>query len=98
MDSTERLHQFAQRYLPAGVCASYRTNAAIGHPFYVSRGEGPYVFDLDGRAYVDMCVSHGAALLGHNHPALNAAVAHALELGTLCAYETEYQSALARRI
>jgi len=45
-----------------------------------------------------MCVSHGAALLGHNHPALNAAVAHALELGTLCAYETEYQSALARRI
>ena len=98
MDSTERLHQFAQRYLPAGVCASYRTNAAIGHPFYVSRGEGPYVFDLDGRAYVDMCVSHGAALLGHNHPALNAAVAHALELGTLCAYETEHQSALAQRI
>jgi glutamate-1-semialdehyde 2,1-aminomutase len=98
MNTVEKLHDFARCYIPGGVCASYRTNPAIGHPFYVSRGEGPYVYDLDGRQYVDMCMSHGAALLGHNHPAINAAVAKALEVGTVCAYETEYQSALARRI
>jgi len=32
-------------------------------PFYVSHGDGPYIYDLDGREYVDMCMSHGAALL-----------------------------------
>jgi glutamate-1-semialdehyde 2,1-aminomutase len=37
-------------------------------------------------------------MLGHNHPQIVAAIAHALELGVICAYETEYHSALARRV
>jgi glutamate-1-semialdehyde 2,1-aminomutase len=56
------------------------------------------VYDLDGREYVDMCMSHGAALIGHNHPAVKAAVSRGLELGIACSYETRYQSELARRI
>ncbi len=98
MKSVQELYDFAKRYLPGGVCASARSNPAIGRPFYVSRGDGPYVYDLDGRRYVDMCVSHGASLLGHNHPAIRAAVAQALELGIICAYETEHHSALAQRL
>ena len=83
MKSAEELYRFASRYLPGGVCASARSNPASGHPFFVSRGEGPYVYDLDGRQYVDMCTSHGASMLGHNHPAIRAAVSRALELGIL---------------
>ena len=98
MDSARTLYGIAQEYLPGGVCASYRVNEAIGRPFYVSRGDGAYVYDLDGREYVDLCMSHGASLLGHNHAGVKAAVAKALELGVICAYETEFQSALARRI
>jgi glutamate-1-semialdehyde 2,1-aminomutase len=98
MKSAEELYRFASRYLPGGVCASARSNPAIGHPFFVSRGEGPYVYDLDGRQYVDMCTSHGASLLGHNHPAIRAAVSRALELGIICAYETEHHAALAQRL
>jgi len=98
MDSTSKLYEFAQRYLPGGVCASARANEAIGHPFYVSRGDGAYVYDLDGREYVDMCISHGASLLGHNHPQIVAAVAKALEMGIICSYETEYHSALAAKL
>jgi len=98
MKSAEELYQFARQYLPGGVCASARSNPAIGHPFFVSRGDGPYVYDLNGRQYVDICTSHGASLLGHNHPAIRAAVARALELGIICAYETEHHSALAQRL
>lgn len=98
MKSAQELYDFARRYLPGGVCASARSNPAIGRPFYVSRGDGPYVYDLEGRRYVDMCMSHGASLLGHNHPAIRAAVAQALELGIICAYETEHHSALAQRL
>ena len=46
MKSAEELYHFARQYLPGGVCASARSNPAIGRPFFVSRGEGPYVYDL----------------------------------------------------
>ena len=98
MDSGLTLYQFAQQVLPGGVSASARTNVALGRPFYVSRGDGAYVYDLDGRPYVDMCTSHGASLLGHNHPQVKAAISKALDLGVICAYETEYHSALAQQI
>ena len=90
--------QVASQVLPGGVCASARANAAIGHPFYVSRGDGAYLYDLQGRQYIDMCTSHGASLLGHNHPAIKAAVGTALDLGILCACETVHQSRLAQRV
>ena len=66
------LFEAAQRYLPGGVSASARFNPAIGRPFFVARGEGPYVFDLDGRRYIDMCMSHGASLLDAARCALDA--------------------------
>ena len=97
-DTHRALFEAAQRYLPGGVSASARYNPAIGRPFFVSRGEGPYVFDLDGRRYIDMCMSHGASLLGHLHPKISAAVRKGLELGLICSYETEYHTALARRV
>ncbi len=84
--------------MPGGVSATARRNAALGHPFYIARGEGARVYDLDGREYVDLCCSHGASLLGHGHPAIRAAVQRALELGAVCAAETEYQVALAHRL
>jgi glutamate-1-semialdehyde 2,1-aminomutase len=94
----EELYEEARRFFPGGVTASARQNAAIGRPFYVSRGQGPYVYDLAGREYVDMCCSHGASLLGHGHPRIVAALARAAELGVICAYETEHHLALARLI
>ena len=43
-------------------------------------------------------MSHGASILGHNHPGIKEAVAQALDMGILCSYETEYHVALARKI
>lgn len=98
MNPLDEIQDFAQKYLPGGVAASVRFNTAIGRPFYVSRGEGSRIYDLDGGPFIDMCMSHGASLLGHNHPQIKAAVAKALELGVICSYETPYQSRLAQKI
>jgi glutamate-1-semialdehyde 2,1-aminomutase len=99
MSSTAvQLHADAAEVMPGGVSATARRNAALGHPFYIARGEGARVYDLDGREYVDLCCSHGASLLGHGHPAIRAAVQRALELGAVCAAETPHQVALARRL
>jgi glutamate-1-semialdehyde 2,1-aminomutase len=88
----------AQRYFPGGVNASARANKAIGRPFYVSRGDGAYVYDLEGKKYIDMCMSHGASLLGHNNPKINEAIMKAINHGVICSYETEYHLDLAKKI
>ena len=98
MTKHEALYQQAQQVLPGGVSASFRVNKATGRPLYLSHGDGARIYDVDGREYIDMCVSHGASLLGHNHRAIKAAYQQALELGIICSYETEHQSALARRV
>ncbi len=63
-----------------------------------ARGAGGWVYDVDGRAYVDLNTSNGATLLGHGHPAVRRAIENALDMGILCAHETPYQSQVARKI
>jgi glutamate-1-semialdehyde 2,1-aminomutase len=90
--------QRASRYLPGGACASARIHKGLGSPFYVSRGEGGKVYDLEGKEYVDLCTSFGSALLGHAHPGVSQAVGQALEMGIVCAHEHEWHAQLAQRI
>jgi glutamate-1-semialdehyde 2,1-aminomutase len=94
-NSSEGLYQVAQAVLPGGVSSSIRLSKALGRPFYVSRGDGAYIYDLAGREYVDLLTSHGATILGHNHPGLRAAVEEALRCGIVCASETAASSQVA---
>jgi glutamate-1-semialdehyde 2,1-aminomutase len=92
------LYERARRVMPGGVNASARLNPALRHPLFIQRGEGAYLYDVDGHRYIDYCLSHGASLLGHGHPAIRAAVQEALEMGVLCAYETEVQVEVAEQL
>ena len=96
--TAERLYAAAQAHLPGGVSAAARVHASLGRPFLTARGEGAWVYDADGKAYVDMNTSNGASLLGHGHPAVKRAIQHALDMGLLCAHETEYQAEVARKL
>ena len=92
---SEALFDFASRYMVAGVSGSARFNAALGRPLYLSHGDGCRLYDVDGRVYLDYNLSHGATFLGHNHPGIRKAIQQALDMGVICAYETEYHSRLA---
>ena len=96
--ASRHLWERAARAMPGGVNASARYNRALGHALFVTHGQGAYLYDVDGTRYLDYCMSHGASLLGHGHPAIVAAVQRALELGILCSCETEHQVALAERL
>jgi glutamate-1-semialdehyde 2,1-aminomutase len=96
--NAERLFEAAQGHLAGGVSAAARIHASLGRPFLTSRGEGGWVFDVDGKGYVDLNTSNGASLLGHGHPAIRRAVERALDMGILCAHETVYQGEVAARI
>lgn len=98
MISADELFKIAQDYLPGGVDATVRMNRILKRPFYISRGDGSHLYDLESKSYLDFCMSHGASLLGHNHPAIVAAVKRALDLGVICSYETTFQVNLAKKI
>jgi len=79
----ERLYHDAQAVLAGGVSASMRLHPYLDRPLYVERGEGPYLYGLDGKRYIDFNMSNGAALLGHDHPAVKEAVLEGVELGII---------------
>jgi glutamate-1-semialdehyde 2,1-aminomutase len=91
----DHLFTDAQQVLAGGVSASMRLHPYLGRPLYVSRGEGPYLYGLDGTRYIDFNMSNGAALLGHDHLAVKRAVMQGVELGIICAAETPYHERLA---
>ena len=71
------------RVIPGGVNSSIRAFKAVGGtPYVVERAEGPYIWDVEGRRYIDLVQSYGAIILGHAHPAITAAVNAAAANGT----------------
>ena len=59
----------ASTVIPGGVNSPARAFGAVGgKPLFIARGEGPYLFDLDGNRYLDFIGSWGPLILGHCHP------------------------------
>jgi len=89
----------AQRVIPGGVDSPVRAFRSVGGtPYFVARGEGPYVWDVEGRRYIDYVQSYGASILGHAHPAVVEAVTRAAALGTTYGAPTEGEVLLAEEI
>ena len=65
--------------IPGGVNSPARAFGAVGgQPPFISHGEGPYLYDIDGNRYLDYVGSWGPLILGHAHPRVVAAVSEAL--------------------
>ena len=76
------LWERAQRVLAGGVSSPVRSFRSVGgEPFFSDRGQGPYLFDVSGRRYVDYVLSWGPLILGHAHPAVVEAVERAARSG-----------------
>jgi glutamate-1-semialdehyde 2,1-aminomutase len=89
----------ARACMPGGVSSPVRAFGSVeGDPPFVARGAGPFVYDVEGREFVDLVGSWGPLILGHAHPAVVEAVSRAardgLTFGATCAAEVE----LAERI
>lgn len=81
--ASETLFERARRVTPGGVNSPVRAFRAVGGtPRFIDRAEGAYLIDADGHALIDYIGSWGPMILGHNHPAIREAVAHALGSGT----------------
>ncbi len=73
----------AEELMPGGVNSPVRSFRSVGGtPYFVERAEGPYVFDVEGRRYIDYVQSYGPGILGHAHPDVVTAIAEAAARGT----------------
>jgi glutamate-1-semialdehyde 2,1-aminomutase len=80
--ASEALFDRARAVTPGGVNSPVRAFRAVGGtPRFMVRGQGPYVWDADGRQYVDLVCSWGPMILGHAHPAVLDAVTTAARAG-----------------
>ncbi|MDR3290789.1 MAG: glutamate-1-semialdehyde 2,1-aminomutase [Methanobrevibacter sp.] len=94
--NSEDLFNEAKKYLPGGVDSPIR--AFKPYPFFVSKGIGSKIFDVDGNSYIDYCLGYGPAILGHSHEAIVKAVGEQIAIGTIYGTPTEKEIELAKMV
>mgnify|MGYP000257275600 FL=1 len=82
MGLSEELFDRAVKVIPGGVNSPVRAYGAIGiAPRFIDRADGCYIYDVDGKEYVDYIDSWGPMILGHNFPEVKESVLKACEKG-----------------
>ena len=98
-EANRTLFERAQRVIPGGVNSPVRAFGSVGGtPYFVSRSDGPYVWDADGRRYIDYVQSYGPGILGHAHPVVLEAISVAASRGTSYGAPTEAEVVMAEMV
>ena len=96
---TNNLFKAAQKHIPGGVNSPVRAFKSVGgDPVFLSRAQGAYVFDSDGKQYIDYVGSWGPMVLGHAHPDVIKAVQETAANGLSFGAPTELETQMANKI
>ena len=99
MATSAELMERAVKVIPGGVNSPVRAFRNVGlTPRFIERADGPYVWDVEGNRYLDYIGSWGPMILGHNDPAVRAAVQEACERGLSFGAATELEVTVAEYI
>lgn len=99
MTKSTQLFQKAQHAIPGGVNSPVRAfNGVGGSPIFIERADGAYIYDADGKSYIDYVGSWGPMILGHNHAAVRDAVIAAAQNGLSFGAPTEKEIILAELV
>jgi glutamate-1-semialdehyde 2,1-aminomutase len=98
-EKSHKLFERAQQLMPGGVNSPARAFGAVGgEPVIIDRGQGAYMWDVDGNRYIDYIGSWGPLILGHAHPVVVEAVEAAARRGTSFGAPTAAENELAELI
>lgn len=82
MNRSQEAMTEALKYMPGGVNSPVRAFKSVGGtPPFIERGEGQWIYDIDGNRYLDMLSSWGPLILGHRNEDVHKAVVEAMERG-----------------
>jgi glutamate-1-semialdehyde 2,1-aminomutase len=97
LEKEQAFFERAQKVLPFGVSSNFRFWGE-GENLAIARGDGTYVWDLDGNRYIDYRLGYGPVILGHGHPVVVERVTEAIRGGTVYALTHELEVKVAERI
>jgi len=96
---TQKLFKAAQKHIPGGVNSPVRAFKSVGgDPVFLSRAQGAYVYDSNGKQYIDYVGSWGPMVLGHAHPDVIQAVQETAANGLSFGAPTELETQMANKI
>ncbi|MBA2815655.1 glutamate-1-semialdehyde 2,1-aminomutase [Candidatus Pantoea persica] len=99
MSKSENLFAEAQRLIPGGVNSPVRAFTGVGGtPLFIERADGAYLYDADGKAYIDYVGSWGPMVLGHNNAEIRNAVIKAAAHGLSFGAPTEMEVKMAQLV
>jgi glutamate-1-semialdehyde 2,1-aminomutase len=99
MTEAATLFSEAKRVIPGGVNSPVRSFSGVGGtPVFIDRAQGAYIYDSEGKAYIDYVGSWGPMILGHAHPEVIAAVKAAAEKGLSFGAPTEIETRMAQKV
>lgn len=99
MTTSEALFEQAKHFIPGGVNSPVRAFRAVGGtPVFIDRAKGAYLYDCEGKRYIDYVLSWGPMILGHAHPSILDAVVEKLKLGLSFGAPTEIETELAKAL
>ncbi|MCE9776477.1 glutamate-1-semialdehyde 2,1-aminomutase [Shewanella algae] len=99
MTRSEDLFEQAKKTIPGGVNSPVRAfNGVGGSPRFIEKADGAYIYDADGKAYIDYVGSWGPMILGHNHPKIREVVLKAVENGLSFGAPTELEVQMAEKV
>ena len=99
MDLNQSLFDRAQELIPGGVNSPVRAFRSVGGaPRFIERAKGPYMWDVEGKAFIDYVLSWGPMILGHNNPEVVDAVKAAVDNGLSFGAATEGEVRIAQEI
>ncbi|TCQ90260.1 MULTISPECIES: glutamate-1-semialdehyde 2,1-aminomutase [Rahnella] len=99
MSKSESLFTQAQALIPGGVNSPVRAFSGVGGvPLFIARADGAFLFDADGKAYIDYVGSWGPMVLGHNNAEIRSAVIEAAERGLSFGAPTEMEVKMAELV
>ena len=98
-EKSAKLFEKAKTLMPGGVNSPVRSFKSVGGiPHFMEKGDGPYVFDVDGNRFLDFTASWGPLILGHSHPKIKDAIINAVEKGTTFGTPTKRENVLAQMV
>ena len=99
MSTSHDLFTKAQQHIPGGVNSPVRAFKGVGgDPVFIDHASGPYIFDSEGRRYIDYVGSWGPMILGHAHPEVIEAVQQAVPRGLSFGAPTELEIRIADKV
>jgi len=96
---SNELFEAAKKVFPGGVNSPVRAFKSVnGSPLFMEKGEGAYIWDVDGNKYIDFCCSWGPLILGHKHPTVMQHIQMAINNGSTFGTPTKWGLDLANLI